>query len=147
MAQPTPQTYKNHTRWVPMYHFVMGPIFLVNFVVAAYQMVASGFSLASLFGVLLAAALVMAFLFLRVFALHAQDRVIRLEERMRMQALLPEDLKPRINDFTTNQLIALRFASDEELPALARKVLDENIVNQKPIKEAIKTWRPDYQRV
>ena len=55
--------------------------------------------------------------------------------------------QPRINDFTTNQLIALRFASDDELPTLARKVLDENIVDQKPIKEAIKTWRPDYQRV
>ena len=66
---------------------------------------------------------------------------------MRLQSLLPDDLKPRINDFSTAQLIALRFASDGELPDLARKVLDENIVEQKPIKAAIKTWRPDYQRV
>ena len=64
-----------------------------------------------------------------------------------MQALLPDDLKPRIYDFTTDQLIALRFASDAELPDLARKVLDKNLVDQKPIKEAIKSWRPDYQRV
>lgn len=146
MAEPTPQTYQNHTRWVPMYHFVMGPIFLANVVVAGYQVV-TGFSLASLFGLLLALALLGAFLFLRVFALHAQDRVIRLEERLRMQELLPDDLKPRIGEFTTNQLVALRFASDAELPELARKVLDEKIADQKPIKEAIKTWRPDYQRV
>ena len=146
MAQPTPQTYQNHARWVPMYHFVMGPIFLLNFLLGAYQAV-TDFSLTSLFAVLLAVGLVGAFFFLRVFALQAQDRVIRLEERMRMHALLPDDLKPRINDFSTNQLIALRFASDEELPELARQVLDKNIADQKPIKEAIKNWRPDYQRV
>lgn len=145
MADAT-QTYQTHTRWVPMYHFVMGPIFLLNFAMAAYDAV-TGFSLASTLGLLLALALVGAFLFLRVFALKAQDRVIRLEERMRMQTLLPDDLKPRIGEFTTNQLIALRFASDEELPELARKVLDENIADQKPIKEAIKRWRPDHQRV
>ena len=64
-----------------------------------------------------------------------------------MQTLLPDDLKSRITEFTTSQLIALRFASDAELPALARKVLDEKIAARKPIKEAIETWRPDYQRV
>ena len=145
MAQPT-QTYDNHTRWVPMYHFVLGPIFIVNFFLAAYRLI-TGLTLTNVFGVLLAVALLGAFLFLRVFALKAQDRVIRLEERMRMQLLLPDDLKARINDFSTNQLIALRFASDGELPELARKVLDENIADQKPIKQAIKSWRPDYQRV
>ena len=146
MAEQTAQSRQNHTRWVPLYHFVMGPIFLVNFILAAYRMV-TGFSLESAFGVLVALGLVFAFFFLRVFALGAQDRVIRLEERMRLQSLLPDDLKPRINDFSTAQLIALRFASDGELPDLTRKVLDENIVEQKPIKAAIKTWRPDYQRV
>ena len=146
MAQPTPQTYQNHARWVPLYHFVAGMIFPANAFVAAYQMVTSP-SLESGFGLLLAVALVLAFFYLRAFALAAQDRVIRLEERLRMQALLPEDLTPRIYDFTTQQLIALRFASDEELPALARRVLDENIVDQKPIKQAITAWRADYQRV
>lgn len=146
MADPTPQTYQDHTRWVPLYHFVMGPIFLVNAVVAAFRLV-TGFSLDRALELLVAVALVFAFFYLRVFALAAQDRVIRLEERMRMQALLPDNLKPRINDFSTAQLIAIRFASDSELPQLARKVLEENIADQKPIKEAITTWRPDYQRV
>ena len=146
MAEQKPQTYQNHTRWVPLYHFVMGIIFLVVVVVAGYRAVA-GFLVESVFRLLVALALLGAYFYLRRFAIVAQDRVIRLEERLRMQKLLPDDLKPRINDFTTPQLIALRFASDAELPDLARKVLDENIVDQKQIKEAIRTWRPDYQRV
>ena len=84
--------------------------------------------------------------FSRVNALAAQDRVIRLEERLRMQALLPDELKPRINDVTTGQCVALRFASDDELPALVKKALDEN-ADQKTIKQAIQNWRPDLQRV
>ncbi len=146
MAEPTPQTYRNHTRWVPGYHFLLMPILVLNLVWSLYRLVA-GFSFETVVGLLLAFGLALGFLFARVFALAAQDRVIRLEERMRMQTLLPDDLKPRINEFTTSQLIALRFASDDELPDLARKVLDEKIVEQKPIKEAIKVWRPDYQRV
>ena len=83
----------------------------------------------------------------RAFAVQGQDRVIRLEERLRMERLLPDELKPRINDFTMDQLIALRFASDAELPGLARKVLDEDIGDRKTIKQMIVTWRADYQRV
>ncbi len=146
MAEPMPQTYQNHTRWVPAYHFVGMPIFVLNFVWAAYRLV-TGFAVDTVISLLLAVALVLGFFFARVFALAAQDRVIRLEERLRMQTLLPADLKPRIDEFTTSQLIALRFASDAELPALARKVLDEKIAERKPIKEAIEVWRPDYQRV
>ena len=146
MAEPTPQTYQNHTRWVPGYHFLTMPILALNLVWNLYRLVTS-FSFETVVGVLLAVAIAFGVLFARIFALAAQDRVIRLEERMRMQALLPDDLKPRINDFTTGQLIALRFASDGELPDLARRVLDEQIAKQKPIKEAIKVWRPDYQRV
>ena len=146
MAEPTPQTYQNHTRWVPGYHFLLMPILVLNLGWSLYRLVAS-FSFETVVGLLLAFGLALGFLFARVFALAAQDRVIRLEERMRMHALLPDDLKPRIDEFTTSQLIALRFASDAELPALARKVLDEKIAERKPIKEAIETWRPDYQRV
>ena len=146
MAEPTPQTYQNHTRWVPGYHFLLMPILVLNLGWSLYRLVTS-FSFETVVGLLLAFGLALGFLFARVFALAAQDRVIRLEERMRMQTLLPADLKPRINEFTTSQLIALRFASDSELPDLARKVLDEEIARQRPIKEAIKTWRPDYQRV
>jgi hypothetical protein len=79
-------------------------------------------------------------------ALKVQDRVIRLEERLRYQRLLPADLQPRIDDFTVNQLVSLRFASDAELPALARKVLDDKIDDRKTIKQMIKVWRPDYLR-
>ena len=146
MAEPMPQTYQNHTRWVPGYHFLTMPILALNLVWSIYRLVTS-FSLETVVGVLLAVAITFGILFARIFALAAQDRVIRLEERMRMHTLLPDDLKPRINEFTTSQLIALRFASDDELPDLARRVLDEKIAERKPIKEAIKVWRPDYQRV
>jgi hypothetical protein len=92
------------------------------------------------------ALLVLAFL-ARLFALGAQDRVIRLEERIRYQQLLPDNLKLRINEFSTNQLVALRFAGDEELPALARKVLDDNLTDRRAIKQMIQNWRADYQRI
>jgi hypothetical protein len=72
--------------------------------------------------------------------------VIRLEERLRMRSLLPADLQPRINDFTVQQLVALRFASDDELPGLARKVIDGKIEDQKAIKRMVTNWRADCQR-
>jgi hypothetical protein len=93
-----------------------------------------------------AAALIMGFLSARMFALTVQDRVIRLEERLRYQRLLPADLQPRIGEFTVNQLVSLRFASDAELPALARRVLDEKMNERKAIKQLVKSWRPDYLR-
>ena len=78
--------------------------------------------------------------------LKVQDRVIRLEERLRYERVLPADLKPRIGEFTVSQLVSLRFASDAELPALARKVLEEKMNERKAIKRMVKTWRPDYSR-
>ena len=147
MAEQTVQTLEHHTKWVPLFHFVAMPILLVN-VMWSLVRAATGFSsLDTALGVLVALAILVVGLLARVFALGAQDRVIRLEERLRMQHLLPDDLKPRINDFTTNQMIALRFASDAELPDLARKVLDENIGERKAVKQLIKTWRTDYQRL
>jgi hypothetical protein len=82
---------------------------------------------------------------IRLYALKVQDRIIRLEERLRMHELFSEPLKSRIGEFTEGQLIALRFASDAELPALAEKALQG--LDQKQIKASIKTWRPDYFRV
>ena len=146
MAEPTPQTYANHARYVPLYHYVGWPIFLLNLLWAAYRLV-TDFSVETCFGALLAFGLLVTLLYARVFALMAQDRVIRLEERLRLRELLPSDLQTRINDFTASQLIALRFASDAELPDLARQVLAEEITSRKVIKERIQTWRPDYQRV
>jgi hypothetical protein len=85
-------------------------------------------------------------LYARMFALTVQDRVIRLEMRLRLEKLLPADLKSRILEFSVGQLIALRFASDAELPDLARRVLDEKVKDKKSIKQMIKTWKPDYLR-
>ena len=146
MAEPMSQTYQNHTRWVPLYHFVMGPIVLLNLVFSGYRLLTE-FSVDTAMGAVVAVGLVLLFFFSRVFALGAQDRVIRLEERMRLQALSPDNPKLRINELTTSQLVALRFASDAELPALAQKVLDDGVADQKSIKGLIKTWRPDHQRV
>ncbi len=81
-----------------------------------------------------------------MFALTVQDRVIRLEERLRFERLLPEDLKARIPEFTVAQLVSLRFASDAELPALARKVLSDNLTDRKTIKKLVQNWRADHLR-
>ena len=147
MADKTPQTYANHAKLVPLFHYVTLPVLLINLIWSGYQVFVQSFSVASLIALAVAVAIMLTAFFARVFALKAQDRVIRLEERLRMQGLLPDDLKGRINDYTTDQLIALRFASDTELPALARKVLDDGIADRKSIKETIETWKSDYQRV
>lgn len=83
----------------------------------------------------------------RVFPLGVQDRVIRLEERLRMERLLPHELRDRIPDVTTEQPVGLRFASDEELTDLARRVLYEDISDRKEIKGAVRNWRADHQRI
>ncbi len=142
----TPQSYANHARLVPMFHYFALPILLINFLVSAYATV-TGFSLDALLVTLVSLALVTAAFFARFFALGAQDRIIRLEERLRMQQVLPDDLRSRVADFTTEQLIALRFCADDELPDLSRKVLDDGIPDRKTIKQTIKTWRADHQRL
>ena len=146
MAEKSPQTYANHTKLVPMFHYVALPILLINFVWSVSQVFA-GFSFGAVLAVLVAFALILIAFFARVFALGAQDRVIRLEEHLRMQAALPDDLQSRVHDFTIDQICALRFASDDELPGLARKVLEENIPDRKTIKQMIQSWKADYQRL
>jgi hypothetical protein len=140
------QNFANHTKVFPPFHFFVLPVLLINLGFQLYWMKLSWFSYHGLFGVLLALALILGFLSARRFALSVQDRVIRLEERMRYQRLLPADLQPRIDEFTVAQLVSLRFASDAELPALARKVLDEKIQKRKAIKQLVKNWKPDYLR-
>ncbi len=146
MGGPTPQTYENHTRTVFGYHRVGLGILLINFGWSVYRLIRA-FSFDAMVGLLLAILLFLIFFYARIFALTAQDRVIRLEMILRLKELLPEDLRPRIKDFTAGQLIALRFASDEELPELARKVLADNLTDRKAIKRMIKNWKPDYLRV
>ena len=139
------QNYSNHRRWVPLYHFVAGPVLLVNFGYSVYHLIkAQNFD--TVLGVLVAFALVIVFFCARVFANKVQDRVIRLEMRMRLAELLPGELRPRIPEFTVAQLVSLRFASDAELPALARKVLDEKLNDRKAIKRLVKDWQADYLR-
>lgn len=145
MAQPVPQTFENHARLVPAYHMVAFPLLAINFFYTLYQMV-TDFSWGALVTFGTALALIVFFFVARVMSLTVQDRVIRLEERMRLRELLPADLQPRLADLTVKQLVALRFASDAELPALSRKVLDEKITDQKAIKKLIVTWRADHQR-
>ena len=140
------QNFANHARFVPPYHYVAFPILLVNVLYRLYWL-SGGLTFDAVLDVLVGVALIIVALFARVLALGAQDRVIRLEMRLRMRELLPDDLQGRINDFTPTQMVGLRFASDAELPALARKVLDENIVKATPIKQAVKDWQPDLHRV
>jgi len=142
----TEQNFSNHSKYVPAFHFFAAPALIINFGWSIYRLIHFGFSLDGCIAVLTAAALLLAILLARSFAVKVQDRVIRLEERLRMQQLLPDDLKSRIPEFTCGQLIALRFASDAELPALARKVLAEKVVTSKGIKQMIQTWRPDHLR-
>src|ERR1700736_621124 len=140
------QNFANHTKVFPLFHFFVLPVLLVNLGAQIYRMKIFWFSYTGILGVLLALALIAGFLSARRFALSVQDRVIRLEERLRYQHLLPADLQQRIEEFTVAQLVSLRFASDAELPALARKVLDEKMQERKAIKQLVKNWKPDYLR-
>lgn len=146
------QNFSNHGKIVPAFHYFVGPVLIINVVTHCIALFKSfsappGFILSSFLAVLSSIAVLMLAFLARLFALGVQDRVIRLEERMRYERLLPEDLKPRIGEFTINQLVSLRFASDAELPTLARKVLDGKMIERKAIKQMVQNWRADYQRI
>ncbi|HTP68456.1 MAG TPA: DUF6526 family protein [Dongiaceae bacterium] len=140
------QNYSNHTKWVPTFHFFVVPVMVLNVVQSVIRLARHWFYWDALVGVLVAVALLIFIFNARLFALRVQDRVIRMEERQRMAKLLPNDLQARIVEFTPGQLVALRFASDGELPELARKVLTDGIKNGKAIKQMVKNWRADYLR-
>lgn len=140
------QSYHNHAKFVPLYHYVLSPILVINVLAMVYHALQDP-DMYHLWAVLMAVAFVLIALFARVFALKAQDRVIRLEERLRMRELLPPDLKARIQDFSADQLIGLRFASDAELPELAATVLRDNVQKRDAIKKMVKHWRADDHRL
>jgi multisubunit Na+/H+ antiporter MnhF subunit len=140
------QNLANHPRTVPLFHFFILPALTLNIGWSIYRLVHGRHWADGIIGVLTAAALLLLALFARMFALTVQDRVIRLEERLRFERLLPEDLRARIAEFTVGQFVALRFASDAELPALARKVLSSNLTDRKAIKQLVQNWRADHLR-
>jgi len=140
------QNFSNHAKFVPAFHYFAVPVLTLNFAWSIYRWRHTQFSLDGFVAVLTASAILVSLFLARIFVLRVQDRVIRLEERLRFAQLLPSDLQPRVQEFTPGQLVALRFAGDAELPVLARKVLDEKITSVKAIKEMIQDWRPDYLR-
>jgi hypothetical protein len=142
----SPQNYQNHHKFVPMFHYVLLPLLFVNLLAMAYQLWRQP-GLVTAWALVMAFAFIVTALFTRVFALKAQDRVIRLEERLRMRGLLPPDLKARIDEFSPEQLIGLRFAGDAELPGLAATVLRDNVHTRDAIKKMVKDWRADDLRV
>ena len=146
MSQAQPQNYGNHARMVAPFHYVALPLLLINFGWSIYRAI-TAMSTETIIGALTALALIIIGLFSRIHALWAQDRVIRLEMRLKLTDILPDDLKSRIDDLSTAHLVALRFASDAELPGLVRRVLDGSLTEQKAIKQAIVNWQADYQRV
>jgi Family of unknown function (DUF6526) len=139
------QNFENHAKIVPAFHYFILPVLAINFVQSIFQ-VAHHFSVDAVISVLLALALILLALYARMFALTVQDRVIRLEMQLRLRNLLPPDQHARIVNFTVGQLVALRFASDAELPGLARKVLDEKVDDRKTIKKMIQNWQTDLLR-
>jgi Family of unknown function (DUF6526) len=145
MADST-QTYQTHRKFVPAFHFVAAPILLGNVLVQAYQVV-RGPNLPNVGNLLVAIAILIGLFVARLFALSAQDRVIRLEERLRMRELLPAELQARIPDITREQIIGLRFASDGELPTLVAQVLRDNVQKRDDIKKMVKTWRADHHQL
>lgn len=140
------QNLANHGKFVPVFHFFAVPVMVANMIWAIVRLWTMGISFASVFSLIVSAALLVVTFEARLFALAVQDRVIRLEERLRYEKVLPEELQWRADELTVNQFVALRFASDDELAALMRKVLDEKLDQRKAIKQQIKNWRADYQR-
>jgi hypothetical protein len=140
------QELGTHRRWVPAWHFFTVPVLVGNVVVVVVRFVRDP-TINNGWLFLVALALLIGIVLSRNMPLRAQDRIIRLEERIRLQRVLPADLRGRIDDLTTDQLIGLRFAPDDELPELARRALSGDLKTRADIKSAIKNWRADHMRM
>jgi hypothetical protein len=145
MANATTQSFANHTRLDPPFHFFLLPLGLVAIILSVIRIIHRP-TLASTLLLILAIGFVMIAAKTRGYSLRVQDRIIRLEERLRLAMLMPEAGRSRIGELTESQLIALRFASDDELPGLAMRALNEGLTS-KQIKKSIESWRGDYFRV
>ncbi len=152
MAEKMPQTFANHTRFDPMFHFFLGPVFVLGLILSLINFFHHLTHRSFWHNVHAFLLVVLAFAFLvlvfktRLYSLKVQDRVIRLEERLRLMQILPEPLRSRIPELTEGQLVALRFASDAEIPKLVERALNEKL-SRADIKKSIQNWRPDYWRV
>lgn len=142
---PTPQSFANHVKFDPPFHFFVLPVFLIN-IIAAIVMLVRAPGLGSAWWVVLSFAFMVFAGRTRSFVTHLQDRIIRAEERLRLSALLQDPLRSRVGELTDSQLIGLRFASDAEVAALAQRALDEKL-SCKDIKRSVARWRPDYSRI
>jgi hypothetical protein len=140
------QNYSNHTRWYPLFHFVVVPLLAINLLSHLVRFFMAP-SWGLFFWVLLSVTLVLMALASRLMALKAQDRVIRLEEKLRHQQLLSDELLAMATGLTVGQIISLRFASDAELPSLIERTAKGEFAKNKEIKMAIKNWRADDHRV
>lgn len=140
-----PQSFANHAKFDPPFHFFVLPVLLINIIVVAYLLFRHP-GIGGAWLLLVSVALFVLAGRLRSWATHLQDRVIRTEERIRLAAILPEPLRPRIGELSDSQIVGLRFASDAELPALFQRAVDEKL-SRSDIKKAVTDWRPDYSRV
>jgi hypothetical protein len=141
----TPQNYGNHTKWDPAFHFFLVPVAGVNVIVAIVHLVRFP-SIGSSWLLVLSLAFFVTIGRMRAYGVGVQDRVIRLEEQLRLSRVLQEPLRSRIGELSDKQLVGLRFASDSELPALVQRALNEKL-SLGDIKKGITSWRPDYSRI
>jgi len=139
------QSYNKHARWLPGFHFFAIPILLVNLLNEGRHVYLDP-TRHTAWQLLLAAALLAVGFLSRIQALTVQDRVIRLEMRLRLRGILPPDLQPNIETLSHRQLVALRFASDAEMAELVRDVLAGKLTTSKDIKLRIKSWQSDWLR-
>ena len=139
------QSYSNHLRWFPLFHFVVSPILLAYTMWTIWTSVRSP-SAETVWAAAFATGVFLLALASRAMAVRVQDRVIRLEMRLRLASILPDDLRSHIPRLTPKQLVALRFASDAEMPELVRQVVSGTLADQKAIKKAIVRWQADHLR-
>ena len=145
MSEPRAQSLANYKRRHPPFHFFVLPVLIINLLLSIIYLVRH-LGLAAAWMVILSAALLLLAFITRINPIKVQDRLITLEERLRLTALVPEQMRSRIPELTERQLVALRFASDAEIPRLVEETLKENL-DPKDIRKRIQNWRPDYFRV
>jgi hypothetical protein len=145
MTDLPPQNYSNHRRFVPLFHFFALPVILLYVIYMIIHTVRAPFAWTNLAGIVFGVAVLTFALTTRTMVLKVQDRIIRMEMRLRLEALLPAETKTRIHELRPGQLVALRFASDAELPALVTRVLAGELSGN-GIKRAITSWQGDHLR-